>query len=1128
MKADERSPDAERYRILFERSHVGIAFVAVDGPILAVNPAACRLWGRSEAELLGLPATELIHPEDQEPWLANLRRLARRELDVLRTERRFQRPDGTTVWADSTTQAMRGADGKVVYWQSVLVDITDRKRAEEDQARLAAIVQSSNEAIIGSTLDGVITSWNPGAERLYGYTANEVIGERGDFLLPPDKHAEAGLFGARIAAGERVQEYLTTRLRKDGRRVRVAVSASPIFDRTGATVGVASVTRDLTEQERAEARFHGLLEAAPVAIIAADVDWRVVLANAHADRLFGYPIGGLIGESIRKLVPTYTAAVDAGERPRLSERMAPGESLTVELSARRRNGEEFSAEISLTTLQTDDTWLAVAGVRDASERQLAAIVQSSQDAIFAVNLDGRITSWNSGAEQTYGYTHSEMVGRMMFKLVPADKADELESILAVVARGERVEQLETQRVRKDGTVIDVSLSVAPIRDAAGTITGASAVARDVTTTKRALEDLLASEARKTAILDSALDCIVSIDHAGRVVEFNPAAERVFGYARADVLGREMAELIIPPGLRDEHRAGLRRFLSTGEGRILGQRLELDAMRADGSVFPAELAVTKVEVEGPPLFTGYLRDVTERNRIRADLVSSQAQLQAILDNSPAVIWLTDVDGRYQLVNRQFERIHGIERASVLGRTAADLWPEDEAHSRRQVELEVIETGEPQHSEEVHEGPDGERTYVSVVFPLFDAGGTLYATAGLWTDITERKAAEAERQALQERIRQSDRLESLGQLAGGVAHDFNNLLNAILAYANFIVEGAVDAPSVRSDAEEITVAAQHAVRLTRQLLLFARRAPAEPEILDLNEVLADTGNLLSRTIGEHIDLVVRGGANLPTIRADRGQVEQVVMNLAVNARDAMREGGALTIETRHTELGEDYVRTHPGIEPGHYVELAVSDTGIGMSPEVVARIFEPFYTTKPRGEGTGLGLATVYGVLADSGGGLSVYSEEGVGTTFRAYFPVADAAVTTPRPTASALVSAIASGTFLVVEDEPSVMKVTSRILRERGYTVLEATNGEEALTIIADHELQLVLTDSVMPKMSGRELALRVEELRPGLPVLFMSGYSEGVLGPGRAAGESLPLLQKPFTAHDLLERVQTLIARGLT
>jgi signal transduction histidine kinase len=388
------------------------------------------------------------------------------------------------------------------------------------------------------------------------------------------------------------------------------------------------------------------------------------------------------------------------------------------------------------------------------------------------------------------------------------------------------------------------------------------------------------------------------------------------------------------------------------------------------------------------------------------------------------------------------------------------------------------------------------------------------------IKERLRAQAERERLENRLNQAQRLESLGQLAGGVAHDFNNLLAVILTCTSFVAEATAGDEAVHADVEQIQTAAERATRLTRQLLIFGRRDKANIEVLDLCAIVTDIQGLLSRTIGENVTLVVHAADGLPAIRADRGQMEQVLINLAVNARDAMPDGGTLTIRLGTTMLDEDYARLHPQITPGHYVELSVSDTGVGMSPEVVSRIFEPFFTTKPRDKGTGLGLATVHGIVAGSGGSLSVYSELGMGTTFRAFFPPAPghAAVATEPTEADAIRGH--GETVLVVEDEPAVRQITARILRRHGYAVLEAASGAEALTLAADHHFDMLLTDMVMPQVSGPELAQRIKDMDPEVPVLFMSGYSQDVLGPRGALDADARLIQKPFAAQELLKAVR--------
>jgi signal transduction histidine kinase len=390
--------------------------------------------------------------------------------------------------------------------------------------------------------------------------------------------------------------------------------------------------------------------------------------------------------------------------------------------------------------------------------------------------------------------------------------------------------------------------------------------------------------------------------------------------------------------------------------------------------------------------------------------------------------------------------------------------------------------------------------------------------------ERLQAQAERERLENRLHQSRRLESLGLLAGGVAHDFNNLLSVILNCTVFVAEATIDNESVQADVREIRKAAEQASQLTRQLLVFGRRERVQLEALDLNAVVADMQSLLTRSIGEHVKLVVHLAASLPPVRADGSQIETALVNLVVNARDAMPDGGILTIESGVTLLDGEQAGLFPPVPAGSYVMLAVTDDGVGMSPDVVTQIFEPFFTTKPRGRGTGLGLATVHGIVAAAGGGLSVQSEPGVGTTMRAYFPAAakSAAAEAPPPAAADVRSR--GETILVVEDEPAVLQVVVRMLRRNGYAVMAAATGSQALALAADHEFDMLLTDVIMPEISGLELAERIRQLRPTASVLFMSGYSPDLFGPKRARTEGIKLLQKPFTEQALLEGIRAAMA----
>ena len=396
---------------------------------------------------------------------------------------------------------------------------------------------------------------------------------------------------------------------------------------------------------------------------------------------------------------------------------------------------------------------------------------------------------------------------------------------------------------------------------------------------------------------------------------------------------------------------------------------------------------------------------------------------------------------------------------------------------------------------------------------------------FSDLRAQKAHEreiarldADRRSLEHRLNQADRLDSLGQLAGGIAHDFNNLLSVILNYASFAAEQTTGA--VHDDIGQISAAAERAVRLTRQLLIVARRETVNVERLDLNIVVSEMSNLLGSTLGEHVELLVRADESLPEVEADRGCVDQILLNLAVNARDAMPDGGTLTIETR--SMG---VTAGPRTTSGRQVELSVSDTGHGMTPDVLSHLFEPFFTTKPQGQGTGLGLATVYGIVAQAGGTIAVHSEQRLGTTFRVRLPaVGEMPALVPaaeKPDAPR--TERRAGTILVVEDEPALLASTTRILRHHGYTVHAAISGGAALTLAALHDFDLLLTDSVMPNMSGSELSDKVTATRPHLPVLFMTGYNNDALGSHGRSANDVAVIQKPCSPSELLAAVSTIL-----
>jgi PAS domain S-box-containing protein len=754
-----------------------------------------------------------------------------------------------------------------------------------------------------------------------------------------------------------------------------------------------------------------------------------------------------------------------------------------------------------------------------------------------------------------GYTREELSAKTWEQLThPDDLAADLAQFSRVLAGAQDGYSLEKRFLRKDGSVLWTHLAVHCSRDAAGKPVQFAAALNDIAERKRAEQERLNAEARFRTFFETATEAM-GVSSGGVTVLVNPAYARLFGYERPEELvGRPILDLIAPA----EHARVADFIRRRAAGESPGSTYDLRARRRDGAEFTLEVRVGTYAEEAQVFAVVVLRDVTARREEAERLEERERRYRHLFEQVPVGVWVEDLSGVKVLVDRlraagvtdlvAHLRAHPAEavafaaaaRVLDVNATACELAgardKEDLLAHLDRVFLPETVADAAQGIAQLAEGRrvtlgegwsgtlDGSRRWLAVrgvLVPGHEADWSrVLATT---VDLTDRRREAEERLQLQERLRQAEKLEAVGRLAGGVAHDFNNLLSVILTCSSGAAEDlAAGRPVQLEDVKEIVQAAERARDLTRQLLTFARKQVVAPAPLDLNQAVRSSEKLLRRVLSEAVALEVRLGPGPLTTVCDPGQLEQVLLNLAVNARDAMPGGGRLTIETGSAVVPAGAELAPP---PGRWVQVRVSDTGPGLSPEVEAHLFEPFFTTKPVGKGTGLGLPTVHGIVTQAGGHIQVESHAGHGTTFQVSLPWVDG----PAEAGAALASPRQPGgneTILVIEDDPHVRQAAVRALGSAGYRVLLAANGDEALVLVASlpaGTLRLVVSDVVMPGLDGRAVVDELRRRHGPLRALFVSGYPRDVLGDGGMVEGSIQLLQKPFTGELLRTRVRAVL-----
>jgi two-component system, cell cycle sensor histidine kinase and response regulator CckA len=1144
QRTAELEDSEARYRQMIESMPQMVWMARGDGYSDYLNQRACRQLGVASDIVRGWGWITLLHPEDRHRSRQLWERASAAGMPY-QNEHRVRQADGSYRWYLSQAVPLRDAQSRITRWIGTWTDIDERKRAEEalraGESRKAAILRSALDCIVTADHRGRILEFNPAAERTFGHRREDVLGQSvADVLIPAslrEQHAR-GLdrylrTGVSSILCRRIE---VTALHADGREFPVELTVTAITD--GEKPLFTAFIRDISERQRVEREhlrlLHDLGERVKELRLLHQTATLIQDETLEPDQLFvelvalipgGWQFPDITvsrityGEQVHaspafRLTPwvqsaTFLAAGLPGciEVAYLEERAAAAEGPFLE--------EERRLLVSLCELLRGFLERKQSTrVLQTSEERYRTLLNCIPDPLFVYDRQTlQYLLVNDAAVRNYGYTREEFLQMTVRDIRPPEDLSKLELVLSQATDSYEYRGIWRHR-RKDGSHLDVRITAHVLE-----LDGRPAciiLAHDVTEQLQAERDLRRTTDLLRAVAEGSPDAIFVKDRQGKYLLFNPAAARFVGRPAEEVIGRVDGDLFDADSARLVQSRD-RRVMETGQIET-----EEEVLTAAGvtRTFLATKAPYR-DADGSIIgVIGISRDITDRKQAEADLSLRDRAIQAVTQG----IIITDPnqpDNPIIDVNAGFEELSGYTRGDILGRNCRFLQgPNTDPDTVGQVR-EAIQSGQPCHVEILNYRRDSTPFWNELsISPVRDDAGRLTHFIGVQTDVTARKA-------LEEQLHQVQKMEAIGQLAGGVAHDFNNLLTIISGYTELLLDTTPAGEPNRELLDEIHRAAERSAALTRQLLAFSRKQVLAPRLIDLNDVVRDTEKLLRRLIGEDIRLTTELHPEPLSVRADPGQMEQVLMNLAVNARDAMPQGGDLTIRTSRVVWTDPEAIQRPGGRPGPYAVLEVSDTGSGMPDEVRRRVFEPFFTTKEAGRGTGLGLSVVHGIVLQSEGHIDLESTLGHGTTFRIFLPHIQERAAGFEPPSLLTNAAPGTGTVLVVEDEAALRALSSRILRQSGYVVLEAGDGEQALRIAAEHPgtIDLLVTDVVMPVMGGRNLAERLCDLRPGIKVLYVSGYTDDAIVRHGVAQDQVAFLQKPFTPQALSEQTRQLLAR---
>lgn len=1139
---------------------------AADGAITDVNDAACRSLGYTRDELLGIHIWTLDRDRDLEAFPAEFARLQSSSGSTAYTAHHV-RKDGTTFPVEARISIIEHDTETSGF--AVAIDVTDREQAleaaRESERRYRSLFDDSptslwledfsevkryaddlkasgitdlrahiaeHPEVVGEFAQRVrIIGVNRATLALYGAESTEQFMDGLGTILGPGTNETFAREVVALLEGTTAFKQDAVNYTLDGRRMDVHVSSfiAPGCEQTLARVVVAVVDiTDRMEAERAlresEAMARAILDASTASVALLDREGTILDCNRVLEERVGLPPDGALGACIWGFLPPDIAD---GRRAAMAEVFRTGRPGRIE---DERDGIWVTTSGHPVFDEAGNVVNIAVHAEDITERRRAEEAlrrsQALLESILAAAPIGiglvtdRVVGWtNARLGEMLGYSAAELDG------IPARTLYETEAEYERVGRikygamrAAGVGTVETRFRRRDRTSFDVLLSSAPV-DGDDLSAGLVFTVLDITDLKRAEREQEQLRKERALVMDSLSELVLYIDPELRLRWVNNAVARTTGILAEQLVGRRCHDVWFGREAPCDDCPVIRAMEK-------GSPTLAEVTHDDGAVYLVN--ATPVLDENSQVIGAVqtMLDVTDMKAAEVALAESEARYRTLVENSPDIVMRFDREGRHLYASPSIATLGGVRPDDVIGKTHREFgFADDIAAAWEQQIRMVFDTGMPAETDiettsDVEPLSAGSNRCLNWrLFPEFDGEGNVISALSILRDTTAHKV-------LEEKLLQTSKMEAIGRLAGGVAHDFNNVLTAISGYVEFAIDKTGPDHEIAADLEQVRRAAERATSLTRQLLAFGRKQVMASRVLDLNSVVREVEGMLRRMIGEDIGIVTELQEPLWRVMADPVQMDQILMNLAINARDAMPAGGRITVSTANVVLDDEKMLALAEIERGRYIRLTVADTGIGMDAETAEHIFEPFFTTKGVGEGTGLGLATVYGIVKQSGGHIECESEVGVGTSIHVYLPChgePEAGDEPAGPSADAV--AVGTETILLVEDDETVRDFVATALRRRGYTVLVADHPEHAISLAAENAgaISLLITDVVMPRMGGGELAQRLRAIHPSLPVLFMSGYAADLIEIEQMLGSGVPLLHKPFTLDTLSQRVRELL-----